>query len=168
MISYLRPKNNYFKEILHFNADPSDPSNPSVHHASDPSWKVLPERVKFTALTPACYCRGNSINSLYLPSVPSARKQRFGVFTFWAGYRQPAQKVNTPNLCFRADGTDGIPRPPSSRLKCGWTQGRRKLKCKWEEVPWEEEGLCGLSQRSWIIINFSSYSWLFISFSGRV
>ena len=43
-----------------------------------------------------------------VPSVPSARKLRFGVFTFWAGYRQPAQKVNTPNLCFRADGTDGI------------------------------------------------------------
>ena len=43
-------KNNKLITNFHFNADPPDPSNPFVHHAPDPSWKVLPERVKFPTL----------------------------------------------------------------------------------------------------------------------
>ena len=40
----------HFTKKLDRCADPSDPSNPFVHHAPDPGTEMLPERVKLPSL----------------------------------------------------------------------------------------------------------------------
>ena len=43
-------KNTHITKKLVSHADPSDPSNPFVHHAPDPGTEMLPERVKLPSL----------------------------------------------------------------------------------------------------------------------
>ena len=53
MMSNLMLKALISPKKLDLYADPSDPSNPFVHHAPDPGTEMLPEQVKLSSLVRA-------------------------------------------------------------------------------------------------------------------
>ena len=89
MIPFSMCKNNKLITNFHFNADLSDPSNPFVHHATDPFWEVLPERVKFPTLFSACLKRLQSYIYLELFEVIAIRPSYLLLMSAYLPFRRP-------------------------------------------------------------------------------